>query len=504
MGIVATIRAVLILSLPLALLPASGAAEGREERFSALERRGLLTTAFASEALVSEIERAGWAPVLVSFEVPEVAPRLPGRRYEARREHEAIAVARRQILESLGTDGFRIRHRYRSLNAFAGGINARGLVRLFAHRERVVVELDRGGTGQLAEAVPLVKLDAVQSLPFTGRGVTVGVLDTGLDTDHPDLMDDVVAQQCFCSGCCPGGSGSAEDDHGHGTNVTGIVTSAGGSPTPLGGAPDAGIVAVKVADANNTFLVGDLIAGLNYIADERPDVDLVNLSLGTVDTYPGECDGADLATLLINAPIESLRSDGVLSFASSGDNGSGTEMPAPACLSSVVSVGAVYDTDLGSVTELGCTDQTTQADQVACWSSSNSTMDLLAPGAPITSTGLGGGTSTFFGTSQSAPLAAACAAVLLEANPSSSPDQIATAMLASSTRLTDPKNGLEFPRLDCLAALSELMPTPVPALEPPGVAAAMALLLGAGLRWLRNRPRGEEVGNTGKKSVDSS
>jgi hypothetical protein len=119
-------------------------------------------------------------------------------------------------------------------------------------------------------------------------------------------------------------------------------------------------------------------------------------------------------------------------------------------------VGAVYDAAVGPVSVLGCTDSSTAPDQVACWSSSSGALDLLAPGAPTTSTGLSGGISTFLGTSQSAPLAAACAAALLEAHPAARPDEIEAALLASPTRLTDPKSGLAFPRLDCADALAHL------------------------------------------------
>lgn len=482
---------------PFVLIAFAGIAEASAAEFTDSERQAFLTSGFASEALLAEIEGSGWAPVLVSFEVPGVAPRMPDRAYTAPRERQAIRAARRALLALLGSDGFRVRHRYRSLNALAGSIDARGLVRLFAHRERVAVELEQGGAGQLIQSVPLVNLDSVHVLPFTGEGITVAILDSGIEASHPDLADDLVAERCFCSdlgdGCCPDGSieqseaGSAADDHGHGTNVSGIVTSAG-IVAAVGGAPDAGIVAVKVLDADNTFCcTGDLVAGLDYILNERPDVDLVNMSLATVSTFSGDCDDASIANTLLKASIENLRSNGVLTFAASGDGGSGTQMPAPACISSVISVGAVYDADVGPVSQFDCTDASTAVDQVACWSSSNASTDLFAPGAPITSSGVGGGTSTFLGTSQASPLAVACAAALLEANPTASPSEIEAALETSPTEVVDPKNALSFRRLDCAAALSEVLHQPVPALGTGSGALVAALLLGVGLREIRHR-----------------
>ncbi|MBK8027395.1 MAG: S8 family serine peptidase [Chloroflexi bacterium] len=92
---------------------------------------------------------------------------------------------------------------------------------------------------------------------LTGAGVRVAVLDSGIDTDHPDLADDLIAQVCFTGGgtpalgsCPPADTNtgiSAEDENGHGTNVAGIITS-DGTVAPIGFAPDAQIVAVRVLD----------------------------------------------------------------------------------------------------------------------------------------------------------------------------------------------------------------------------------------------------------------
>lgn len=92
---------------------------------------------------------------------------------------------------------------------------------------------------------------------------------------------------------------------------------------------------------------------------------------------------------------------------------------------------------------------------MTCFSNSNSTTDLFAPGAPITAPGVGGGLSTYYGTSQASPHAAACAALLRETDPSLSPAEIELAMEASSISVTDTTNGLSFPRLDCLEALAQ-------------------------------------------------
>jgi subtilisin family serine protease len=407
----------------------------------------------------------GTARVMIAFEVAALGRAAPAERGSAA-AREAITAASEDLAGRFAPGEFTLRHRYGSVGALAGEITATGLERLLADPSVVRVDLDRGGRGQLAEAVPLANLDGVQALGPTGAGVTVAVIDSGLDTDHPDLGDDLVAEQCFCSGpagpvgCCPNGAdtqsgaGAAEDDHGHGTNVTGIVTSRG-TVAPLGGAPDAGIVAVKVLDSTNSFCcTSDVVAALDWIALNRPDVAVVNASLGTSALYGGSCDAADANTMALAGAIDTLRANGVLVFASAGNEGSGTSMSAPACVANTIAVGAVWDSDQGSQTVLGCTDAATAADQVTCFSNSDAATDLFAPGAPMASTGLAGGTSTFFGTSQASPLSAACAALLLEADPTLTPAEIEAALEASPTQVTDATNGLSFPRLDCLDALN--------------------------------------------------
>lgn len=436
------------------------------------ELRVIESTGFADTRVLEEIAARGSAPVLIAFDSETLPPgavrqlRVAPRR-EGRHEKRAkITAAGDALLRAFGRDEFRPRHRMRSVSALAGDIDARGLVRLFRNPSVISVAYDHGGSGQLAESLPLAKLDVLQGLSITGSGQTVAVVDSGVDTDHIDLSSSLAAERCFCNdngaGCCPDGStsqsgtGSAEDDHGHGTNVTGIVAS-DGFFAPTGGAPDADVVAVKVLDSSNEFCcLSDVILALDYIHVEHPEVAVVNMSLGTFALYPGECDLADVGVSILAVVADALRDDGVVLVASSLNDGSSTEMGAPACLSSVVAVGAVYDDDLGSQTTLGCTDLTTAVDQIPCWSNTNSETDLLAPGARVTSTGFTGGTSNFSGTSQAAPLVAACAALLLEADPLLTPAEVEAALVASTTLVFDARNGLTFPRLDCEEAFESL------------------------------------------------
>lgn len=348
---------------------------------------------------------------------------------------------------------------------------------------------------QLAEIVPLVSLTKLASAGWDGTGVSVAIVDTGVDLTHVDVGSSVVGERCFCSGgCCPdmssdqSGPGSGQDDHFHGTLVAGIISS-DGIVAPKGGAPDAGLVAVKVLDSAGSGTVSDLVAGLNWVLANRPDVKVVNLSLG-FPNYVGDCDAADANTMALAMAIDTLHANGVLTVSSAGNEGSGTMMHAPACVANALSVGAVWDADEGTQGVLGCTDLTTAPDQVTCYSNSNDKTDVFAPGSRVMTTLIGGGTTNnAHGTSLAAPVVAACAAALFEAFPATTPAAMEAALEASSTLVTDVTNGLSFPRIDCRDALSALgLSLPVPALSAPSFAFLVAALAAAGL-WAAHRGR---------------
>ena len=127
-------------------------------------------------------------------------------------------------------------------------------------------------------------------------------------------------------------------------------------------------------------------------------------------------------------------------------------------------MGATYDDTIGSVAgwQSDCTDETTAADQVACWSASDSTLDLVAPGANITSTRIGGGAITFRGTSQASPHAAGVAALLYQAFPDITVDELEARMKSAGTLVTDElddddtSTNRTTPRVDARVALLEL------------------------------------------------
>ncbi len=197
--------------------------------------------------------------VIVSLREPQAVSVPPN---VAALKHE-VAASQGRVLSVLTTSDFTVTHQYEAVPALAGRVATSGVDKLAAHPDVVSIAIDAEVHASLAESVPLIGADVVQAGGITGAGIEVAVLDTGIDTDHPDLSDDLLSEECFLTGFglsgCPvpgapptcSGTGCAEDDDDHGSHVSGIITS-GGVVASVGVAPDAGIRAYKVLDSTGT------------------------------------------------------------------------------------------------------------------------------------------------------------------------------------------------------------------------------------------------------------
>ena len=369
------------------------------------------------------------------------------------------------IVELREGSSLSVARRWKSINGFAAEITAANLEQLEHDPNVVSITADLPGGGALAESVPLIGGNLVRGMGYTGAGVTVAVLDSGIARSHPDFAGAVVDEHCNCrnsdgTGCCPNGQveqsgpGAAADDHGHGTAVSGVLAGRG-AVASFGVAPGVQIVAVKVLDRNNRFAgTSQVLSGLDWLMTNHPEVRVVNMSLLTDSHFAGSCDGLFGA---FRQAIETLRSRGTLVFACSGNTGSASSMGSPACVSATVAVGAVWDAAQPGVDCGG----SIVADRVTCFSDSDPTLDLLAPGALIRTSGFTGGTLTTSGTSFASPHAAGAAAVLIGLMPSLTAEQVESLLKATGKRLVDSKNGIVTPRVDVFAAVQSLL-TPHP------------------------------------------
>ncbi|HWI61328.1 MAG TPA: S8 family peptidase [Symbiobacteriaceae bacterium] len=269
---------------------------------------------------------------------------------------------------------------------------------------------------------------------YTGAGVTIAVMDTGI-YQHPDLAGRIVGFRDFVKNRT-----APYDDNGHGTHVAGCAAGSGASSGGRyrGPAPGALLVGVKVLDKTGNGQISSLLAGIDWVIAnrERLGIRVLNLSLGA--PARGSC-AADPLCRAVEAAWEA----GITVVAAAGNEGPGAgTVASPGMSARVLTVGASDDR---GTPERG-------DDQIAGFSSRGPTPeglhkpDLLAPGAAITSlrspnsyidkssrqARVGDHYLTLSGTSMATPILAGIVALLLEAVPSMSPDQVKARLTATA------------------------------------------------------------------------
>jgi subtilisin family serine protease len=347
------------------------------------------------------------------------------------------------------------------------------LTRLLRFSEVIAVYENSVVYMHLAQSLPLVNQPAAASEGFTGFGSNVAVLDTGVNYIRPEFGS--CSEPGFPETCRVVASveiapdDGSLDDNGHGTNVAAIAA---------GVAPESGIAALDVFNSDGTSTSALVIDGINWAIANKDAYSIVaiNMSLGDGSRRREPCSNRITNPYVL--PIEQALSAGIIPVASSGNNGFIDGISSPACTPGVVSVGAVYDANIGSVcfgTNCSiCTDSVTGADQVACFSNSASFLTMLAPGANVTAGGY-----TYRGTSQAAPHISGAVAVLREVYPEESNDFIVQLLSANGQAIMDPRNGIETPRLDLYNSIG-IVPAAVPAFSEFVLAGAFLALIALG------------------------
>jgi subtilisin family serine protease len=217
-----------------------------------------------------------------------------------------------------------------------------------------------------------VGADALWARGTTGKDVTVGVVDSGVDSTHPDLQNLTGFIDCIDvvptfvgddAGACEAQPGF--DDNGHGTHVSGIVAGqAVGGPLGEAGlypgmASDASLVGAKVCNAAGSCLTSAIMAGVRALAAEPPDglgADVINLSLGGGRFYLAGLSNAEQVTNDddLDREMNALaQQDNVLFSVAAGNSGPVLQSVGnPADASQVLAVGAsIADWDLNHARE---------------------------------------------------------------------------------------------------------------------------------------------------------
>lgn len=321
---------------------------------------------------------------------------------------DSPALARRLATQ----EGAALLHTYSAaLKGFSGRMNANAAARLrssplvdFVEQDQVVsvVTTQTGATWGLDRIDQRnLPLSTSYNYTTTGAGVTVYIIDTGIEISHPDLggRASVLGDQI-------GDGRNGIDCHGHGTHVAGTV---GG--TTWGVAKAVTLKAERVLDCSGSGSNAGVIAGIDAVtADHAAGTPAVaNMSLG-----------GGFSQAVNNAVTNSIN-DGV-TYAIAAGNGNFLGQPTDACNSSPAST--------PSALTVGAT---TSADREASFSNYGTCVDMLAPGVGITSSWLNGGTNTISGTSMAAPHVAGAAARYLSGNPGALPAAVRSFLVGQAT-----------------------------------------------------------------------
>jgi subtilisin family serine protease len=336
-------------------------------------------------------------------------------------------------------------------------VSETALVARLSHNPHIrFAELDRRVKSTLAVTDPYIgsewhiaKVGASSAWDTTqGAGVTIAILDSGVDTAHPDLVPNLVAG--FNS---YDNNTNVADVCGHGTAVAGVAAATSDNAIGVAGvAGRARIMPVRVAYRNSTdggcYAYYSTVAnGLTYAADHGARV--ANISYGGVST-----------SAAVTSSANYMKSKGGLVFVSAGNTGT-DQGYAPTSAMIVVSA-----TDAG--------------DLRTSWSSFGSFVALAAPGANIWTTSNGGSYGGWNGTSFSSPLSAGVAALLMAAVPSMSNTQVENLLYSTAVDLgsagRDPYFG--FGRIDADAAVRAALAA-APSIDSIAPTAAISAPLGS-------------------------
>ena len=447
------LRLVFILTLILLPLTPDGGVRGQVHAATAPVD---VTTKMTPESW-RKVQAGEMREVLVLFEATTIDPVSAGSlRQRAQKAGDPTAIALRaeryrtlksRTLSALPLGDMELLRDYRHIPmAYVRVRNADALLRLLARAEVVAVFENKPLYLHLTQSLPLIGQPSVnQVMGRTGSGTTVVVLDTGVDYTRAEFgactAPGVPAACRVVAAFDTAPEDNARDANGHGTWVAGVATAV---------APGARIAAIDVFNDLSASSV-DVIEGIDWAIANRAlyNIVAINMSLGDGFKYTTACSG--IASNPYRQPLIDARNAGILSVVSSGNDGFTDGIANPACTPEAVSVGAVYDANVGSLTWTGpdpdCTDSVTTADKVACFSNSASFLTLLAPGALMTVTG-----ATVAGTSLSAPVVTGALAVLAQAFPSDTATARLNRLTANGKSVTDARNAIVKPRIDLLTA----------------------------------------------------
>jgi serine protease AprX len=323
-------------------------------------------------------------------------------------------------------------HRYNHLPSVAATLSKSQIYQLVKNPNVVRIEYDEPVKATAAKLANYYygTENARADYGVDGKGVTIAVVDTGIDASHVDLKGKVIGWNDLVNN-----KPTPYDDHGHGTHVSSIAAGMGiGNPDYKGVAPGASLVGVKVLDANGSGSTSTIMDGIDWVIanKDKYNIRVMNMSLGSA----GSSDGTDADSMAVNKAFEA----GIVPAIAAGNSGPSTKtIGAPAAATNSLAVGAMADPSQGGFDLAYFSSRGTTAD-------GRIKPDIMAPGWKITAAkaNSGNGYITYSGTSMATPFVAGTAALMIEANPKITPSEVAADMEHTATDWGTPGKDIDY------------------------------------------------------------
>lgn len=455
------------------------------------------------EILKDFIDEKPTTRVIVNLRRPAKANQLQNFKDMAVRQElrQAVYEAEEGVIRGLDPAEVWITNRFIYIFGFSAEVSLKGLEDLVDNVDILSIEKDRILHAHLAQGIPLMNATTPRS-SYNGSGLSVAICDTGIDYTHARLGGGGFPNSKVIGGYdCGDDDNDPMDENGHGTACAGVAAGDLGTVGDyIGGvAYGARLYAVKISyGSSGSANTSDMIEGWEWCITHQYDdssnpIMIISTSFGGV-RYDSTCDSTSIA--MTTAAANAVAA-GMTLFVSSGNDGYCDSIEWPACISHVVSVGAVYDANIGRNPPPGwvgcikngsCTgnpgppcderwyvDDPANADQVTTYSNTASFLNLLAPANWATSTKLSGGywdvANGFGGTSAACPYAAGAAACLQTAARTITgsyltPSQVKSTLIDNGDLVADAKVAITKPRVNLSDAIDSIAGNLAPYVEP--------------------------------------
>ncbi len=346
-------------------------------------------------------------------------------------------------------------HTYTTINGMAIQVPADAVSKLSSLPNVKYIEKNVLFHATLDQAAPIIGAPNVWNLGYTGTGIKVALVDSGIDGTHPDLKGRIVEWKDIVAG-----KTTPYDDFGHGTHCAGIIGGNGNASNGKykGIAPNVEYIGIKVLGSDGSGSLDNILAGLDYAT--KSDARIISMSLGS-ETHTQSMDDAVAKAVQAGKVV-------VCAAGNSGPNAKTIGCPA----------------DSPDALTVGATDK---SDQIASFSSRGPNRDgtvkpnVCAPGKDIVSTRATGTNNnkaidTYYlsmsGTSMATPMVSGAIADLLQKQPNLTVAQVKSIMEKTAKPLGSgvPNNDYGYGRISIENAINYLdgkyTPTPSPSIKP--------------------------------------